>query len=56
MHNSTDQPLLTVENLTKYFRIDRGFPKSVTYTVKAVDDVSFTINKQEAFGLAGESG
>ena len=28
----------------------------MTYTVKAVDDVSFTINKQEAFGLAGESG
>ena len=56
MNNSKDLPLLTVENLTKHFRIERGFPKSVTYTVKAVDDVSFTINKQEAFGLAGESG
>ncbi len=56
MQNSTDQPLLTVENLIKHFRIERGFPKSVTYTVKAVDDVSFAINKQEAFGLAGESG
>ncbi|MBT8362844.1 MAG: ABC transporter ATP-binding protein [Deltaproteobacteria bacterium] len=56
MNNSKDLPLLRVENLTKHFRIERGFPKSVTYTVKAVDDVSFTINKQEAFGLAGESG
>lgn len=56
MNDSTDQPLLTVENLAKYFKIQRGFPKSVTHTVKAVDDVSFTINKQEAFGLAGESG
>ncbi len=56
MNNSSDQPLLKVENLTKHFTIQRGFPKSVTYTVKAVDDVSFTINKQEAFGLAGESG
>jgi len=56
MNNSSDQPLLKVENLTKHFTIQRGFPKSVTYTVKAVDGVSFTINKQEAFGLAGESG
>jgi oligopeptide/dipeptide ABC transporter ATP-binding protein len=56
MSNASDQPLLKVENLTKHFTIQRGFPKSVTYTVKAVDDVTFTINKQEAFGLAGESG
>ncbi|MFW2368102.1 MAG: ABC transporter ATP-binding protein [Desulforhopalus sp.] len=56
MNNLNDQPLLRVENLTKHFQIQRGFPKSVTYTVKAVDDVSFTINTQEAFGLAGESG
>jgi ABC-type oligopeptide transport system ATPase subunit len=56
MNSSTDQPLLTVEHLAKYFKIQRGFPKSVTHTVKAVDDVTFTINKQEAFGLAGESG
>ena len=56
MKNSTEQVLLKVRNLTKYFQIKRGFPKSVTYTVKAVDGVSFNINKQEAFGLAGESG
>jgi len=49
-------PLLTVRNLTKHFKIKRGFPKSVTYTVKAVEDVSFSINEKEAFGLAGESG
>ncbi len=48
--------LLKVNNLTKHFQIQRGFPKSVTYTVKAVDDISFTLNKKEAFGLAGESG
>jgi oligopeptide/dipeptide ABC transporter ATP-binding protein len=56
MHKVSDQPLLKVENLTKHFTIKRGFPRSVTYTVKAVDGVSFTINKKEAFGLAGESG
>ena len=36
-------PLLTVRNLTKHFTIKRGFPKSVTYTVKAVENVSFSI-------------
>ena len=56
MNTSTKPPLLTVRNLTKHFRIKRGFPKSITYTVKAVESVSFTINEKEAFGLAGESG
>jgi len=56
MNNSTEQVLLKVRNLTKHFQIQRGFPKSVRYTVKAVDGVSFNINKKEAFGLAGESG
>lgn len=56
MSTPSNKPLLTVRNLTKHFVIKRGFPKSVTYTVKAVDDVSFTINEKEAFGLAGESG
>lgn len=48
--------LLRVKNLTKHFHIRRGFPKAINYTVKAVDDVSFDIYPQEAFGLAGESG
>lgn len=56
MSTPSNKPLLTVRNLTKHFVIKRGFPKSVMYTVKAVDDVSFTINEKEAFGLAGESG
>ena len=56
MKTSTEQPLLTVNHLTKHFHIKRGFPKSVSYTVKAVDDVSFHVNRKEAFGLAGESG
>jgi oligopeptide/dipeptide ABC transporter ATP-binding protein len=48
--------LLDVQNLKKYFPIKRGlFSKTVGY-VKAVDDVSFKINKGETLGLVGESG
>ncbi|MBI1909325.1 MAG: ABC transporter ATP-binding protein [Deltaproteobacteria bacterium] len=43
------EPLLTVENLKTYFLTSRG-------TVKAVDDVSFTINRGQTLGLVGESG
>ena len=51
-----ESALLTVNHLLKNFEITRGFPKSTTYTIRAVDNVSFVINKKEAFGLAGESG
>lgn len=48
--------LINVENLKKYFPIKRGiFSKTIGY-VKAVDDVSFSINKGETLGLVGESG
>src|SRR5262249_8609961 len=51
-----DEPLLTVQHLKKYFPIHRGvFGRTAEY-VKAVDDVSFTINRGETFGLVGESG
>ncbi len=50
------QPLLEVKNLKKYFPIKRGlFGKTVGH-VKAVDDVSFTLNEGETLGLVGESG
>jgi peptide/nickel transport system ATP-binding protein len=42
-------PLLTVEDLTTYYRVMRGY-------VKAVEKCSFNIEKGEALGLAGESG
>ncbi len=44
------EPLLKVEGLKQYFPISR------TFTVKAVDDVSFEIYPGETYGLVGESG
>jgi peptide/nickel transport system ATP-binding protein len=50
------EPLLSVHNLKKYFPIHRGVLGRVAAHVKAVDDISFDINKGETFGLVGESG
>ena len=47
-------PLIKVENLKQYFKINVGAFKSKP--LKAVDDVSFSINKGETLGLVGESG
>ncbi|MBO4640313.1 MAG: ABC transporter ATP-binding protein, partial [Treponema sp.] len=45
--------ILEVQNLKKYFPVRSGFKK---LTLKAVDDVSFSIEKGETLGLVGESG
>src|ERR1700758_3775346 len=49
------QPLLEVKGLTKHFPV-RGDLFSARKTVRAVDDVSFTIAKGETVGFVGESG
>lgn len=48
--------LLEVCDLTKHFTVTKGFPRPITTTVRAVDGVSFTVRRGEAFGLVGESG
>ena len=55
--NVKDNALLEVNNLKMYFPVTEGviFQKKVA-DVKAVDDVTFSINKGEALGLVGESG
>ncbi len=48
--------LLEVKNLKKYFPITKGLFGKTKLNVKAVDDISFSINRGETFGLVGESG
>ncbi len=48
--------LVEVRNLKKYFPTGEGLFNAGSDTVKAVDDVSFTIRRGETFGLVGESG
>jgi len=48
--------LLDVRHLTKSFVAKSNFFGKPTSFVQAVDDVSFTIHRGEAFGLVGESG
>ncbi|MCM3785309.1 dipeptide ABC transporter ATP-binding protein [Neobacillus mesonae] len=50
------EPLMEVKNLKKYFPITGGVFQRHVGDVRAVDDVSFSINKGESFGLVGESG
>ncbi|WP_231613736.1 ATP-binding cassette domain-containing protein [Halomonas sp. BC04] len=48
--------VLRVSNLKKYFPVGKTFFKKNRRVVKAIDDVSFTVNKGEVVGLVGESG
>ena len=49
-------PVLTVSNLYKRFNLEAGFFSRFGRFVNAVNDISFSIGKNEAYGLVGESG
>lgn len=49
-------PMIQVENLKTYYPVYGGFFKHKVGEVKAVDDVSLTVQHGETLGLVGESG
>ena len=52
----SNKKLLDVKNLTTIFPISTGILGKVVANVRAVEDVSFSINKGQTFSLVGESG
>ena len=53
---NTNEDLVKVEHLKKYFPVRAGIMQRVVANVQAVDDVNFTIKKGETLGMVGESG
>ncbi len=60
MENNNNAPqkeyILEVENLKKYFPIESSFFGKTTKFLKAVDDISFKLEKGKTIGIVGESG
>ncbi|MFW5918649.1 MAG: ABC transporter ATP-binding protein [Halanaeroarchaeum sp.] len=54
--HSRTAPLLSVEGLEKHYPITEGWLRRETGSIRAVDGVSFGIERGETFGLVGESG
>jgi oligopeptide/dipeptide ABC transporter ATP-binding protein len=51
-----EPPLLQVENLSRHFPQQAGMWGRARGVIRAVDDISFTIEAGETLGLVGESG
>ena len=56
MTYKSDNALLTVEGLKKFFPIHKGLFGKTIGQVKAVDNVSFAVHAGRTLGLVGESG
>ena len=48
--------LLEVNHLKKYFQINKSFLKRDRKFLRAVDDISFTLDAGKTVGIVGESG
>ncbi len=56
MEKEENIPLIQVRNLKKYYPVKGGIITHTTGYIKAVDGVSFSIEKGKTLGLVGESG
>jgi len=56
VNEASDEVLLDVRHLQKFFPIQRGILRRVVGQVRAVDDVTFYVKKGETLSLVGESG
>jgi oligopeptide transport system ATP-binding protein len=54
--NSSNNAILKVEGLKKYFPVRRGFFQRIIGWIKAVDGVDLRIDRGRTLGLVGESG
>ena len=55
-HKPNIEPILEVQELKKYFPLQKGFLHKVTGYVRAVNEVTFSVYPGETLGLVGESG
>lgn len=53
---ATNDPILEIKDLKVHFPIFKGFFQRQVGAVRAVDGVSFSINRGEVLGMVGESG
>jgi oligopeptide/dipeptide ABC transporter ATP-binding protein len=56
MEVSTKDIMIEVKDLKMYFPITRGLFRKKVGDIRAVDEISFKIHKNETLGLVGESG
>jgi len=51
-----NEQIINIKNLERFYHTKKGFIKKESYSIKALDNISFQVNKGEVFGLLGLNG